>query len=187
MTSAAIDDLLKLVNALLPKPNLCLKTTYSLKKMITTLSPHVDISRHVYCSFCNMPVEDIDHSCHGDKFLTNVVTANLGQQLRAKFQGLNIITIINSLPTHIFTDPEFWDALKRRQHVDSTTISDIYGGAQYSTHSQPGGFLCPHTNPANVSFTFNTDGVALFRSSQTGIWPLFLVINELPPATRYFL
>ena len=30
----------------------------------------------------------------------------------------------------------------------------------------------------------NTDGVAIFHSSQFGVWPLFLLINELPPSVR---
>ena len=93
MTNAAIDDLLKLVGALLPQPNLCLRTAYSLKKMMTAFSPHVAISRHMYCSFCNMPVEDINLSCHGDKYLTHFVTADLGQQLQAQFRGLLLLII----------------------------------------------------------------------------------------------
>lgn len=37
----------------------------------------------------------------------------------------------------------------------------------------------------NLSVKLNTDGVAIFRSSQFGVWPLFLLINELPPSLRY--
>ena len=67
----------------------------------------------------------------------------------------------------------------------SETISDIYDGEEYLKLCEPGGFLCPYTNPVNISFTLNTDGVPLFSSSQTGIWPVYLVINELPPHARY--
>lgn len=34
---------------------------------------------------------------------------------------------------------------------------------------------------ARIVTLFNTDGVALFRSSTTDIWPVFLAVNELPP------
>ena len=32
--------------------------------------------------------------------------------------------------------------------------------------------------------TLNTDGVAIFRSSKTSVWPVWLVINELPKGMR---
>ena len=88
----------------------------------------------------------------------------------------------------LITDHEFWSLLQQRpQSSSSVTISDIYDRAEYSKHCQPGGFLCLHTNPSNLSFTFNTDGVSLFHSSKNGIWPwpVYLAINELPPSARY--
>jgi len=36
----------------------------------------------------------------------------------------------------------------------------------------------------HISFQINTDGVALFRSSKYSIWPIYLVVNELPPNDR---
>ena len=81
-------------------------------------------------------------------------------------------------------DDEFWRLLQKRPESSSDTISDIYDGAEYSRLCQSGGFLCRQTNPANISLSFNTDGVSLFHSSQTGIWPIYLVINELPPTAR---
>ena len=62
-------------------------------------------------------------------------------------------------------------------------MSDVYDGVEYKKLSVPGGFLSCEF-PANVSFCMNTDGVALFKSSQTEIWPLWLVINELPANMR---
>ena len=88
---------------------------------------------------------------------------------------------------YVAADSEFWSLLQQRPQSSASMISDIYDGAEYYRHCQPGGFLCRHTNPTNVSFTFNTDGVSLFHSSKNGIWPVFLAINELPPAARYKL
>jgi len=39
------------------------------------------------------------------------------------------------------------------------------------------GFL---KNTANISFTWYTDGVPVFKSSKISMWPLYLTINELP-------
>ena len=84
----------------------------------------------------------------------------------------------------LVSDDEFWSLLQKRPESSADIISDIYDGDEYSQLCQSGGFLCRQTNPANISFSFNTDGVALFHSSQTGIWPIFLIINELPPTAR---
>ena len=87
LTNRALDDLLKLICTLLPQPNHCLKTSYSLKKLMTTLTPDVHISRHVYCSYCNMSVSDPARNCHGDKFLSHFVSLDLDAQLKARFKG----------------------------------------------------------------------------------------------------
>ena len=54
----------------------------------------------------------------------------------------------------------------------------MYTGREYKKHS----FL---RSPDNISLTLNTDGVAVFKSSKCSLWPVWLVINELPPAERY--
>lgn len=82
-------------------------------------------------------------------------------------------------------DPEFVQGLGYRfQRVkrDDENIEDVYDGAIYQSKCGPGGFL---SEPYNLSVKLNTDGVAIFHSSQFGVWPLFLLVNELPPSLRY--
>lgn len=40
-------------------------------------------------------------------------------------------------------------------------------------------------NENNITFSWNTDGVALFNSSKLSAWPFYLVINELPSELRF--
>ena len=61
-------------------------------------------------------------------------------------------------------------------------IEDVYDGSLYHSKCGPDGFL---SQPYNLSLKLNTDGVAIFHSSQFGVWPLFLLVNELPPSLRY--
>lgn len=65
----------------------------------------------------------------------------------------------------------------RHSSTRSTDIVDVYCGQEYQRHS----FL---RDENNISFTVNTDGVNIFRSSKYSLWPVWLVINELPPAER---
>lgn len=82
------------------------------------------------------------------------------------------------------SDPEFVQGLRYRfQRVkrDDENIEDVYDGAVYQRKFGPGRFL---SEPYNLSLKLNTDGVAIFHSSQFGVWPLFLLVNELPPSLR---
>ena len=89
--------------------------------------------------------------------------------------------------TLLYLDPKMWETLQERfsREIIPGTIQDIYDGEEYSKFTGPGGFLSSH-HPANVSLLINTDGVQLFRSSVTSsMWPIWLVINELPASVRY--
>ena len=64
----------------------------------------------------------------------------------------------------------------------SSTLQDIIDGEKYLEHCRPGGIL---HNKNNISVLLNSDGIPIFRSSGIGVWPVQLVINEIPPKERY--
>lgn len=85
-----------------------------------------------------------------------------------------------SVHTCQFIDPSIWTALQKRLRQPTTpNITDVYDGQQYKQHSH---FL---SNPSHVSLMINTDGVAIFRSSKSSVWPIWIAINELPKEKRY--
>ena len=61
-------------------------------------------------------------------------------------------------------------------------ICDIYDGELYKKLLQHPEVL---SSPHNFSFTWNTDGVPVFKSSNFSLWPLYLVVNELSPKKRF--
>ena len=67
-------------------------------------------------------------------------------------------------------------------HYSGDIIRDIWDGMEYRKFVDSG-FL-GRDNPGNVTLTLNTDGVAVYRSSSTTLWPIWLMINELPPTQR---
>lgn len=73
-----------------------------------------------------------------------------------------------------------WDALQQRftRAREDGIMQDITDGSAYQKNLD---FL---SNPAHVSFTMNTDGVAIFKSSKVSVWPVWLMINELPKTIR---
>jgi len=63
-------------------------------------------------------------------------------------------------------------------------IVDITSGSEYKKMAVEG-FL-DRKNPYNITVTFNTDGISLFKSTNVSLWPIYLAINELPPKERFF-
>lgn len=80
----------------------------------------------------------------------------------------------------LVSDKETWSLLQERFKIPSFSgaIRDVYDGDLYRKHL---GFL---SQPANVSLMINTDGVAVFKSSNASLWPVWVVINELPKRKR---
>lgn len=60
------------------------------------------------------------------------------------------------------------------------TITDVYDGVLYKELCNKGILNCKD----NISFIMNTDGVPVFKSSKVSIWPVFMIINELPYRKR---
>lgn len=68
------------------------------------------------------------------------------------------------------------------------SITDISDGKLYKERFQKNGFFhgsIADPSQLHISFQMNTDGVSLFHSSSFSIWPVYFIINELPPNVRY--
>ena len=72
-----------------------------------------------------------------------------------------------------------WSMLQKRfQRQQTNDIADVYDGIGYKQH------LAFLSNPGHVSLLLNTDGVVIYRSSSVSLWPVWGVVNELPPTLR---
>lgn len=80
----------------------------------------------------------------------------------------------------------FYDALMTNCGDQSSELElcDIYQGKVYQEFKQNqqqdtlNGYI-------SISFTLNTDGALLFQSSSCSMWPVLLMINELPFNERF--
>ena len=69
-----------------------------------------------------------------------------------------------------------WSPLQQRfLHSNDGTIQDMFDGHEYCKKAH---FL---KGKANVTFTNNTDGVTIYKSSKVDLWSVWLQIIELPP------
>lgn len=72
-------------------------------------------------------------------------------------------------------DPHVWSAIQHQQQHE--VIKDIHGGKKYKE-------LQEFTSQRNLTLSVNTDGVQLFKSSTVSMWPIWIIINELPISLR---
>ncbi len=142
---------------------------------------------------CQPTVVDICEKCHSlfpkDDSVLQCITKNC-QGLRYKGNQQNkrkcylAYLPIESQLKDLFQREGVWKALVefRSETESCTSISDITTAEIIQELRQPGNFL---HEKGNFSMLFNTDGVPLYRSSGVSIWPVYLVINELPPVMRF--
>ena len=82
----------------------------------------------------------------------------------------------------LLSDPDLYKFLTNRNLdmlTQSNQISDITTGDLYKN------LIDKHAMSKNdISFTWNVDGIPVFKSSQYSIWPVQCMINELPPHLR---
>ena len=134
--------------------------------------------KHFYGGFCNSPVkEDVDHC--SNNVCGKTFTDDFSKEY---FIEMPIKTQLSAL----FSTSDFREGLKHRQtriKKSVNSIEDVYDSSQYKLLSHGGGPLS-YEKTSNISFTFHTDGVPIFKSSKTSMWLVFLMVNELPFGMR---
>ena len=72
----------------------------------------------------------------------------------------------------------------KRTKIDLDAIEDVYDEEPHKKHCSLGGFL---SYSHNISFLGNTNDVALIWSNGYGVWPVYLMVSEIPPTERCVL
>jgi hypothetical protein len=167
MTRQAKDTVLKLVNLHCRQEDNTAFTT--LHTFESYLGPGEDrySTIHEYCSQCDHLFLADEQACpndqnprrNGNKKKTFFVEFNLEVELRTRVK-----------------DPRFWNLAQHpftRQHTPGN-IDDVYDGSLYP----------PNTVPGELTCIGSTDGIKVFKTNHSDLWPVMLVIQELPPSIR---
>ena len=176
ITGKALHDLLVLISLHCGLPNYCFKTLYTFKKYFQNLNSPLKF--HNYCSKCNISIDEKIRPtmCPNALCLQDLTTpGNI-----SFFIEISIKDQIRSM----FAKTGIWNLLSHRfSRVKKgvNNIEDIYDGKQYQRFFQNGGIL---DDQRNISLTWNTDGIPVFKSSKFAIWPLYFTVNELPYVDR---
>lgn len=172
VTACQLSDLLVLINAHCLTDVPIFQSVQRIKNFFASLkSP---MNKHYFCSYCLANVTLTMKNCPNafcDKDLTKKNATSYFIEFPIEQQLMRL-----------FKRDEFLSNLKtkfNRRKRNKDNIEDIYDGVQYQKLSSPGQPLSDMF-PFNISFTWNTDGIPVFKSSKYSIWPMYLMINELP-------
>ncbi|KAJ1526468.1 hypothetical protein ONE63_009601 [Megalurothrips usitatus] len=175
----AQEDLHRLINSVFHK-EIIPDTKYKLDKLYT--GPDV-ITHHFFCSNCFHSFGQINHkvvklimceNCKAENKVGDLTTATY-------FITINIANQLQLL----LNDPNIACHLKNPKELIANrtgdVMSDMHDGQMYRDFANS---LVTNVGELILSFTMCTDGTPLFRSSNLSIWPIFIMINELPPKIR---
>ena len=169
LTHEAILDLLYLINKICPQPNNVCKTLYNFRKYFSYLLTPVNFC--YYCINCfglvNSLADNVCLTC-GKTFttikeLSYFLHFSVSDQIKSLFARKNFFNNIQ----HRFLRTKFHEC----------NYEDLYDGLLYKQHMASNGILACKNN---ISLTWNVDGLPLFKSSKYSLWPMYLIVNELP-------
>ena len=172
LSRSALKDLLCLIDLHCPVPYQLISSLYKFKQYFKALKNPP--KKHHYCSQCLLSISPDCVKC------PNVLCNKEFTDSTRKF--FIEVPIVDQLKALFRRKGFYQDSQHRFDRKDTNTLGDIYDGSIYKKLMRPGEFL---SEAGNISFTWNTDGIPVFKSSKYSIWPLFFVINELPISKRW--
>jgi len=133
---------------------------------------------HIYCPVCEKylgkrdDLSDIINCTCGEQIsVSEVKTFFLSVSLEGQLcELLNNSDVRNSMMTYRFKGKNSQESLE-----------DIYDEHAYQRLFINDGIL---SSPFNFSYCFNTDGALMGKSSDKTIWPIYVMLIELPPKDR---
>lgn len=172
----ALSYFLRLLACILPYGHRLMGSLYHFRKFIKQFSHEVLPTITYHCNNCYETIDKRTKECPCCR--KSLVQSGAV----AYFLQLKLITQLDSL----WKNADFCNMVRThrfehmRQNKDGS-LRDIYDGKLYQSLYKSNGIL---SDGNNLSFSMNTDGAPLFKSSSVSIWPVYLLINELPIAKR---
>lgn len=174
ISSDGILQLLNIFSYVLPSGHSLCTSLYDFKKFFINLKN--PLIKHFYCPHClGYLHSSTEKKCPYD---------SCGKLFNESEIMYFLEMPVDSQLRNLFSQKGFYEKLNhrfQRKFDMEHKYCDVYDGDLYKSYYEKEG---PLSKQENVSFTFNTDGAPVFKSSKISVWPLFLVIDELPYKLR---
>lgn len=177
LSKSGVSDLIKIIEMCagkkLPLTNYYIDTFFSVPENV--------VQYNFYCDFCKAElVTDLHRSgvtnytkicnqCNNQNTISlevsnHFILLDLEYQFRSLLDRININSIYNYMAK-----------------TCSYKIEDIYNSEIYKLNHQS----FDDDKCVKLTFNFSTDGAPIFESSKRSMWPIQLILNELPPKERF--
>lgn len=171
-----MSKLFRLINAIFVKPILP-ESRYMLNMI---LNP--DNNTELYgccpkCGNCLGKLGEVDENvvCNICQNQTDLSTPSCENLFAVLDTSKSISDIINS-------HEDYYNNIVKERVYEENHMKDIYDGKMYRDFVSA---LPKEDRDRYVTLTLNTDGAPVFKSSKYSIWPVYLMINEIPVQERF--
>ncbi len=173
LSDTGIAGILKLISLHLPQSNLLELDVRAFKKSCGFKDNFLHFYK--FCDKCGNTFSDDLASCPTPG--CNGTRSDVNHQQYFATGTLNL-QVKQLLERH-----GIWESIQETtQRCHGSTITDIVDGLEYQKLKEDGQFLsCKN----NITMSMFTDGVALFSSSGISLWPVYLIVNEIPRHERF--
>ncbi|KAL7296861.1 hypothetical protein TKK_0010255 [Trichogramma kaykai] len=153
------------------------QTKYMLKKFMNVNTDN--ITYHSVCTVCHKYFGSFSNKKFSEACSNCISTFSLSST-NSLFSELDISDQLKKL----FYDPIVVDSLEERwcrQKKQVDALEDIFDGLLYKKLCNKENML---KNQHNFSYTFNTDGCQAADNSKVTVWPIYIMLHELPDYLR---
>lgn len=174
-----IVDMSKILN-LVCGSNVLPDTHYKLDKIIKEYSD-LKYTLHAACPVCMIYLGRFDDSHkNGVTFCTNCSKEEncLNPSSPCYFAMIDPAEYIRDISQ---TNEIYYNSIMNLRTLNGNNITDIYDGDEYQKFLSD---LSEEDRHAYATVIFNTDGAPVFESTTVSIWPLYLMVNEIPIRER---
>ena len=177
LTFTALSQLLQYVNRICCKQVLP-DTRYTIDKLFN--SGNITITLHGVCVICQQYLgtfDSLNNYTACDNYGIDVEIDNPSDPC-----FFAIIDPSEGVRNYLQTYEKHYNYVVRERLHKKNCIKDIYDGKLYRTFVKN---LPESDRYTYATAIFNTDGASVFKCSKYSIWPIYLMLNEIPVEARF--
>uniref|UniRef100_A0ABD2W9C4 Transposase domain-containing protein n=1 Tax=Trichogramma kaykai TaxID=54128 RepID=A0ABD2W9C4_9HYME len=172
---STITNLFKLINSFFESPILP-NSKYFFDKI---LNPQTDVEFHGVCPDCLSYLGEFGSGQLKDK--CDLCEAEVDVQKSCNDNFFALINPSTQIKHLLETYGDHYNYVMNERTENDSIIEDVYDGNSYRTFREN---LPEESKNKYVTMVFNTDGAPKFKSSNKSIWPIYLMVNEIPRQDR---
>lgn len=183
LSISTLEIICKVINCFFKEP-IIPNSRYLIDKLIYCKNV---IEFHGYCEKCDIYIGEYQRKSSDPEYFENLQCCSCQNKYNPRdnkesTQSFFVIFHVERDITRLIIENEkYFNEVMNRSHENSLIIKDIYDGSQYKSYINS---LPPDKKKSYCTGILNADGVPPFKNSKNNIWPLQIILNELPIQIR---